>query len=281
MDDQTTRMMRRALATLQDYADARGQDLVLLECTVPPAEALSLSFKRTEQPEIPVREVSVQDADLERVVCVRGHRCPNALFRDRASGRTVAEVVVVVGGCNGSAAHINHYHRQCPAERLLFIDCPSESHARAIASNAQRLIHHHSARARGPMAHALQAEARAAVAAADARDREEGTDVPPRAPGGGGPRGALIEVWTLLELARVSVVRHAMVPKHRILSEAEAAATLARLRLDDPLKLPWIAPEDPVIRALGGLVGQVVEVQPSASLRGPPRARVITDRVPL
>lgn len=57
----------------------------------------------------------------------------------------------------------------------------------------------------------------------------------------------------------VNILRHNLVPKHEILTEAEQAALLQQLNIK-PEQLPKILASDPVVKTLGAKVGDVLKI---------------------
>ena len=58
----------------------------------------------------------------------------------------------------------------------------------------------------------------------------------------------------------IDIQKHILVPKHTILSEAEAAELLEQLNIT-AVQLPVILVTDPVVKATGAKVGQIVKIQ--------------------
>lgn len=77
--------------------------------------------------------------------------------------------------------------------------------------------------------------------------------------------GSRLNVFTLREL-QFNITRHAMVPPHRLLTDAEVSELMIQLRLSSKFSLPVILSTDPVARYMGLEPGSVVAVaRPSAA----------------
>jgi len=58
----------------------------------------------------------------------------------------------------------------------------------------------------------------------------------------------------------VNIQSHILVPKHTILSEAEAADLLEQFNIT-AVQLPVISAMDPIVKAIGAKVGQIVKIE--------------------
>lgn len=62
------------------------------------------------------------------------------------------------------------------------------------------------------------------------------------------------------EAKAVDIQKHVLVPKHTILSEAEAAELLEQFNIT-VLQLPVISATDPIVKAIGAKAGQIVKIE--------------------
>jgi DNA-directed RNA polymerase subunit H len=62
------------------------------------------------------------------------------------------------------------------------------------------------------------------------------------------------------EFMEIDVLKHKLVPKHRILSEKEKEELLKKYNVTLE-KLPKILISDPVVKALGAKVGDIIEIE--------------------
>jgi DNA-directed RNA polymerase subunit H len=62
------------------------------------------------------------------------------------------------------------------------------------------------------------------------------------------------------EAKAVDIQKHVLVPKHTILSEAEAAELLEQFNIT-ALQLPVISATDPIVKAIGAKAGQIVKIE--------------------
>ena len=60
---------------------------------------------------------------------------------------------------------------------------------------------------------------------------------------------------------------HVLVPKHEVLSEAEAKAVLSRFKVA-PHQLPVIKISDPVVKALGAKPGDILKITRESTTAG-------------
>lgn len=58
----------------------------------------------------------------------------------------------------------------------------------------------------------------------------------------------------------IDIQKHILVPKHTLLSEAEAAELLESFNVT-PVQLPVISATDPIIKAIGAKVGQIIKIE--------------------
>ncbi|MCS7128700.1 MAG: DNA-directed RNA polymerase subunit H [Sulfolobales archaeon] len=58
---------------------------------------------------------------------------------------------------------------------------------------------------------------------------------------------------------KVNILEHEWVPKHEVLSPEEAAEVLKELSVK-PIQLPWIKASDPMVRAIGARVGDIIKI---------------------
>ena len=70
------------------------------------------------------------------------------------------------------------------------------------------------------------------------------------------------------------ILKHELVPEHRILTLEEAAEVLRRYNVK-PWNLPQISINDPVIKLLGGKPGDIVEIR----RRSPTGGEVVAYRI--
>ncbi|MEM0443160.1 MAG: DNA-directed RNA polymerase subunit H [Candidatus Caldarchaeum sp.] len=56
-----------------------------------------------------------------------------------------------------------------------------------------------------------------------------------------------------------NIAEHVLVPKHEVLSQAEAEELLKRLGVT-PDKLPYILPSDPMVKKLKARVGDIIKI---------------------
>lgn len=62
------------------------------------------------------------------------------------------------------------------------------------------------------------------------------------------------------EVLKKIILSHSLVPKHEILSEEEAKKVIEKYAGGDKYKLPYIKKTDPIVRALGAKVGDVIKI---------------------
>jgi DNA-directed RNA polymerase subunit H len=62
------------------------------------------------------------------------------------------------------------------------------------------------------------------------------------------------------EAKAVDIQKHVLVPKHTILSEAEAAELLEQFNIT-ALQLPVISATDSIVKAIGAKAGQIVKIE--------------------
>ncbi len=62
------------------------------------------------------------------------------------------------------------------------------------------------------------------------------------------------------EVLKKIILSHKLVPKHEILSEEEAKKVIEKYAGGDKYKLPYIRKNDPIVRALGAKVGDVIKI---------------------
>lgn len=65
----------------------------------------------------------------------------------------------------------------------------------------------------------------------------------------------------------VDILYHEWVPKHEILSPEEAARVLKELGIK-PIQLPWISINDPVVKAIGAHVGDIIRIRRKSPTAG-------------
>ena len=66
---------------------------------------------------------------------------------------------------------------------------------------------------------------------------------------------------------KIDILKHRLVPKHRIMSEKEVEELLKKYGITKD-KLPKILASDPVIKAIGAKVGDVIEITRKSPIAG-------------
>ena len=66
---------------------------------------------------------------------------------------------------------------------------------------------------------------------------------------------------------KIDILKHRLVPKHRIMSEKEVEELLKKYGITKD-KLPKILASDPVIKAIGAKIGDVIEITRKSSVAG-------------
>lgn len=59
---------------------------------------------------------------------------------------------------------------------------------------------------------------------------------------------------------KIDILKHDLVPKHKILSDEEKAKLLKKLNISE-FQLPSIKHNDPVIKAIGAKKGNVIQIK--------------------
>ncbi|MEM2874119.1 MAG: DNA-directed RNA polymerase subunit H [Candidatus Nanoarchaeia archaeon] len=62
------------------------------------------------------------------------------------------------------------------------------------------------------------------------------------------------------EIAKIDITKHVLVPKHILLSEEEAKKLLSQLNIS-AAQLPSILSTDPMAKALGAKVGNIIKIE--------------------
>ena len=65
----------------------------------------------------------------------------------------------------------------------------------------------------------------------------------------------------------VNILDHEWVPEHEVLSPEEAAKVLKELGVK-PIQLPWISVNDPVVKAIGAHVGDIIRIRRKSPTAG-------------
>ena len=58
---------------------------------------------------------------------------------------------------------------------------------------------------------------------------------------------------------KIDILKHKLVPEHVILTEEEAEKVLDELKIR-PDQLPKILPDDPVVKAIGAKIGDILKI---------------------
>ena len=66
---------------------------------------------------------------------------------------------------------------------------------------------------------------------------------------------------------KIDILKHRLVPKHRIMSEKEVEELLKKYGITKD-KLPKILASDPVIKAIGAKIGDVIEITRKSPIAG-------------
>lgn len=67
---------------------------------------------------------------------------------------------------------------------------------------------------------------------------------------------------------KVNVLKHSLVPKHRIISEEEKGKLMKKYRILHLKQLPKLKVLDPAVMAVGGAIGDVIEVTRKSVIAG-------------
>jgi DNA-directed RNA polymerase subunit H len=67
---------------------------------------------------------------------------------------------------------------------------------------------------------------------------------------------------------KVDILKHSLVPNHRIISEEERTEIMKKYRISRLKQLPKLRVFDPAVVAVGGSIGDVIEVTRKSSIAG-------------
>ena len=66
---------------------------------------------------------------------------------------------------------------------------------------------------------------------------------------------------------KINILKHNLVPEHVILSDEEAEEVLDKLKIR-PDQLPKILPDDPVVKAIGAKLGDILKITRNSETAG-------------
>ena len=65
-----------------------------------------------------------------------------------------------------------------------------------------------------------------------------------------------------------NILKHRLVPEHKILNEEEREEIIKKYRMRSPTQLPKIKVFDPSVIAVGGVIGDVIQITRKSSIAG-------------